>query len=47
MFDLIHLVQEEGWQLKGAIIIIHTNFFLVQQKYIGIISLSKRIGTTI
>ena len=22
MFDLVHLIQEEGWQLKGVIIVI-------------------------
>ena len=47
MFDLIHLTQEEGWQLKGAVIITQTNFFSVQQEHIGIILLSKRITATI
>ena len=47
MFDFVHLEQEEGCQLKRVIIITQTNFFLAQQEYIGIISLSKRITATI
>ena len=43
MFNLIHLIQEEGWQLKRVIITTQTNFFLVQQEYISIISPSERI----
>ena len=43
IFNLVHLIQEKGWRLKGAIIVTQTNFFLVQQEYIGMISLSKRI----
>jgi hypothetical protein len=30
MFDLVHLKQKEGWQLKGATIVIQTNFFSLQ-----------------
>ena len=41
--DLVHLKQKKGWRLNRAIIIIYTNFFLVQQEYIGIILPSKRI----
>jgi len=26
MFDLVHLAQEDGWQLEGAVIVTHTNF---------------------
>ena len=47
MFDLVYLVQEEGWRLKGAIIITHTNPFNTQQEQIGIILLSKRITAII
>ena len=47
MFNLVHLEQEEGWRPKGAIIIIQTNFFLVQQEHVGIILLNKRIIDTI
>ena len=46
MFNLIHLKQEEGWRLNKAAIITHTNFFLAQQEYIGIISPSKKITAT-
>ena len=46
MFNLIHLAQEEGWRLKGAIIITHTNPFNTQQEQVGIISPSKRITAT-
>ena len=46
MFNLVHLKQEEGQQLDGVIITIYTNFFLVQQEYIGIISPSKKITAT-
>ena len=42
----MYLAYKEGWQLDKAAIIIHTNFFLVQQEYIGIISPSKRITVT-
>ena len=47
MFNLVHLIQEEGWQLKGAIIAIQTNFFSLQREQEGIISLSKRITATV
>ena len=47
MFDFVHLKQEEGWQLKKAIIVTQTNFFSVQQEYIGIITPSDRINETI
>ena len=47
MFDLVHSTQEEGWRLKGAIIIIQTNFFSKQQEYKGIISLNKKITNII
>ena len=30
IFDLVHLKQEEGWQLKRTIIITQTNFFSSQ-----------------
>ena len=43
MFNLVHLVQEEGWQPKGAIIVTHTNPFNTQQEQVGMISLSERI----
>ena len=46
IFNLVHLEQEEGWQLNRATIVIYTNFFLVQQEHIGIILLSKRITVT-
>ena len=46
MFDLVHLKQEKGWQLNRATIATHTNFFLVQQEHIGIISPNKRITAT-
>ena len=46
IFNFIHLKQEKGWQLDGAIIIIYTNFFSAQQEYIGMILLSKRIIAT-
>ena len=46
IFDLVHLTQKEGWQLEGAAIIIYTNFFSVQQEYIGMISPNKRITVT-
>ena len=46
MFDLVHLVQEEGWRPKGAIIVIYTNPFNTQREQVGMISLSKRITAT-
>ena len=46
IFNFIHLVQEEGWRPDKAVITIYTNFFLVQQEHIGIISFSKRITAT-
>ena len=45
IFNLVYLKQEKGWQLDRAAIIIHTNFFLVQQEYIGMILPNKRIIT--
>ena len=47
MFNLVYLVQKEGWRSKRAIIIIYTNPFNTQQEQVGIISLSKRITATI
>ena len=47
MFNLVYLKQEKGWRLKGAVIIIQTNPFSVQQEYIGLILLSKRITNII
>ena len=47
MFNLVHLIQEEGWRLKGAVIVIQTNFFSAQQEYIGMILPNKRITNTI
>ena len=35
------------WVLKGAVIATQTNFFLVQQEYVGMILPSKRITATI
>ena len=32
MFNLVHLVQEEGWRPNKAIIIIYTNPFSAQQE---------------
>ena len=46
MFNLVHLRQEEGWRLKGATIIIQTNFFSAQREYIGIILPNERITNT-
>jgi hypothetical protein len=46
IFNLVHLEQEEGWQLNKATIVIYTNFFSAQQEHISIISPSKRITTT-
>ena len=43
MFDLVYLVQKEGWRLKGAIIVTHTNPFNTQQEQIGMISPNKKI----
>ena len=43
MFDLVHSIHKEGWRLEGAVIIIQTNFFLVQREQEGIISLNKRM----
>ena len=43
MFNLVHLEQEKGWQLKGSAIIIYTNPFFVQQEQGLIISLLKVI----
>ena len=43
---MVHLKQNEGWQLDGAAIVIYTNFFLVQQEYVGIILPNKRITAT-
>ena len=47
IFNLVHLRQEEGWRLEGAVIIMQTNFFLAQREYIGMISLSERITNII
>ena len=44
IFNLVYSKQKEGWQLKRTAIIIHTNFFLVQQEYVGMISPNKRIS---
>ena len=46
MFDFIHLKQEKGWRLKGAIIVIHTSFFSAQREHAGIILSSERISIT-
>ena len=43
----MHLKQEKGWQLKGAIIVIYTNFFSSQREQEGMILLNKRITATI
>ena len=43
IFNLVYLTQKEGWRLEGAVIIIQTNFFLVQREQEGMISLNKRI----
>ena len=32
MFDLVHLVQEEGWRLKGDAIATYTNPFCTQRE---------------
>ena len=32
MFAEVHLKQEEGWQLEGAIIVMQTNFLSAQQE---------------
>ena len=47
IFNLVHLAQEEGWQPKGAIIVIYTNPFNTQRKQVGMILLSKRITAII
>ena len=47
VFNLVHLEQEKGWQLEEVMIAIYTSFFLAQQEYIGIVSLSKKINVTI
>ena len=46
MFDLVHLIQEEGWRPEGAAIVMQTNFFSAQREHVGIISPSKRITAT-
>ena len=38
MSNLVHLEQEEGWQLKGSIITTYTNPLFIQQKQGLIIS---------
>ena len=43
MFNLVHLIQEEGWRLKKTVIVIQTNFFSLQREQEGIISPNKRI----
>ena len=47
MFNLVHLIQKEGWRLKGAIIVIYTNPFNTQREQVGMILLSKKITATI
>ena len=46
IFNLVYLEQEEGWQLNKAVIIIHTNPFLVQQEYKDIILLINNTSKT-
>ena len=40
---LVHLKQEEGWQLERAVIAIYTNPFFIQQEQRFIISLFREI----
>jgi len=32
IFNLVHLAQEDGWQLEEAVIATHTNFLSAQQE---------------
>ena len=43
MLDLVHLEQEEGWQLESSVIVIYTNPFFKQQEQGLIISPLKVI----
>jgi hypothetical protein len=47
IFNLVHLKQKEGYWLKGAVIIIYINPFIVQQEQVSIILLNKRINVII
>jgi len=46
MFAEVYLKQEEGWRLKGVVIVTQTNPFLAQREHDSITLLSNRITVT-